>query len=154
MQVLKKMWKRWRTKQVAKEDEEEEHSVVVPINFDEKLKFIEKWLEIPNYDEDCTEVAANENKIKTKLEENPSMPRLLSNNNIINKFLYVEGKPRSKQLEQTRMKMKKNIVKMKKRRTPEFKVWSRWKKNKKFHPHAIVKGKAQVFEPLVSLLET
>lgn len=39
--------------------EEKEHAVNVPRNFDEDLKFIEEWLEKPNYVElNCTEVVA------------------------------------------------------------------------------------------------
>ena len=33
-----------------KEEHEAKNSIVVQINFDEKLKFLEEWLEKPKYD--------------------------------------------------------------------------------------------------------
>lgn len=49
--------------------EEKEHAVNVPRNFDEDLKFIEEWLEKPNYVElNCTEVVADRSLAEGSIE--------------------------------------------------------------------------------------
>ena len=47
-------------------EEKKKHSVTVQINFDEELKFLEEWLEKPNFIEVCTKKSAAEKQQEGK----------------------------------------------------------------------------------------
>ena len=85
------------------------------MNFDGELQFLEEWIVKPNSGEYYTETATTKNTN----EGNPNIPRLLRRNNIIEEF--ANGKSRFpkpyKQLQ-------------KKKRNPNFKIWSKKNKNK------------------------